>query len=72
MNRSDDEVREDWICGALIERDVWLSVLDIAKDRIQQAEKNVADWSKEHPRERPSANAKGKGKVKKTALKNKK
>ena len=72
MSFSDDAVREDRIYGALIERDVWCLVLDLAKDRIQRTEKNIADWRKTDPKKRPSAKVKGKGKVEKTALKNKK
>ena len=45
-----DSPNLDWlIYGALIERDVWISVLDIAQDRLQKAEKNVADWIDLHP-----------------------
>ena len=72
MSLSDDAVIEDRIYGALIERDVWCLVLDMAKDRIQRTEKNIADWRKTDPKKRPSAKVKGKGKVEKTALKNKK
>ena len=46
-----DSPNLDWlIYGALIERDVWISVLDIAQDRLQKAEKHVADWIALHPK----------------------
>lgn len=72
MDRPDDEAREDWIYGALIERDVWQRVLDLARAHMDQMKKNIADWSKRSPKKRPSARAKAKGKPKTKALKSKK
>ena len=68
----DNEAREDCIYGALIERDVWQRVLDLARAHMDQMKKNIADWSKRSPKKRPSARAKAKGKPKTKALKSKK
>ena len=68
----DNEAREDCIYGALIERDVWQRVLDLARARMAQMEKNIEDWIKRSPKKRPSARAKAKGKPKTKALKSKK
>ena len=67
-----DEALEDWMYRALIERDVWQRVLDLARARMDQMEKSIADWIKRSPKKRPSARAKAKGEPKTKALKSKK
>ena len=67
----DNEAREDCIYGALIERDVWQRVLDLARAHMDQMKRNIAAWSKRSPKKRPSARAKAKGKPKTKALKSK-